>query len=127
MEKATVEHKTMTKPQPCPTPPRYDEDYFEMMDVLDARKKKMTNPCPYHKDVDPAVVPTGEPTRYVAEKYKVVHCVDCWQRHAEWQKETYEPLCRHCFSSLFPPLLNPEASKKSGVKQAEVHIEKSQR
>ena len=78
----------MTKPQPCPTPPRYDEDYFEMMDVLDGRKEKMSNPCPHDKNADPAQVPTGtiahgspKPDGWHTSS---VQCGICWQRHSEW-------------------------------------------
>ena len=29
------------------------------------------------------------------------------------EKEAYEPLCRHCFSALYPPLLNPKDMAKT--------------
>ena len=29
------------------------------------------------------------------------------------EKESYEPLCRNCFSALFPPVVNPEKIRKN--------------
>jgi len=34
------------------------------------------------------------------------------------EMETYEPLCRLCFSELYPPLLNPEKRVGSKAKTA---------